>query len=95
MPLYEYDCAPCGPFTVQRPMRESGVATACPRCGQAAARRYGVPGGSILSPGSRAAHERNERSAHAPERRSQADVAAGRSSAAAPARPQRPWQLGR
>jgi putative FmdB family regulatory protein len=38
MPTYDYDCRACGPFEAFRRMAERDRATACPRCGSAAAR---------------------------------------------------------
>jgi putative FmdB family regulatory protein len=33
MPLYDYQCAQCGPFTELRPMAECEAPSACPGCG--------------------------------------------------------------
>lgn len=38
MPLYEYDCPGCGPFTESRPMARSAAPAPCPACGGGAAR---------------------------------------------------------
>ena len=38
MPLYEYECPDCGPFTAWRAMAESGAPVACARCAGLSAR---------------------------------------------------------
>lgn len=38
MPIYDYDCEVCGPFTAVRPMAEFRAPCACPACGIAAMR---------------------------------------------------------
>lgn len=38
MPLYDYACPACGPFTAMRPMAAFRDPYACPACGAAAAR---------------------------------------------------------
>lgn len=43
MPLYEYDCLDCGPFTEMRPMSDSSLPCACPECGDPAPRAYLTP----------------------------------------------------
>jgi putative FmdB family regulatory protein len=42
MPLYEYQCAGCGPFEASQPMAQSTAPAACPGCGKRSRR--------ILSP---------------------------------------------
>ena len=67
MPIYEYDCAGCGDFSVLRPMAERDQPCACPACGAAATRVIlSAPGLATLAGSQRRAHETNERSAHAP-----------------------------
>ena len=67
MPVYEYRCDACGPFTQMRPMAEYEQPTPCPACGAAAPRVIlTAPHCSTLSTQSRLAHATNERSAHAP-----------------------------
>jgi len=67
MPVYEYRCDACGPFTQMRPMAEYEQPTPCPACGTAAPRVIlTAPHCSTLSTQSRLAHATNERSAHAP-----------------------------
>jgi putative FmdB family regulatory protein len=67
MPVYEYLCKDCGPFTDIRPMADYELPSACPDCGASAPRvMLTAPRCQIMSPRSRLAHATNERSAHAP-----------------------------
>lgn len=67
MPLYDYECSGCGPFTVLRPMAECEAPHDCPGCGGAAPRAYlAAPRLGLMDSGRRRAHAVNERSAHAP-----------------------------
>lgn len=67
MPVYDYLCDKCGPFTGMRPMAECELALECPHCGIDAPRAYLTPPNfSGLSAERRLAHATNERSAHAP-----------------------------
>ena len=68
MPVYDYDCAACGPFRMLRPMAESGDPQPCPSCGGAAPRQITACNFSSMSSATRLAHATNERSAHAPKR---------------------------
>ena len=34
MPVYDYLCARCGPFTEMRPMAECDLPHKCPECGE-------------------------------------------------------------
>jgi putative FmdB family regulatory protein len=65
MPLYDFDCAGCGPFEQWRPASEPTAD--CPACGAPARRRYAAF--AVTRPGAplRRAREREEKSAHAPE----------------------------
>jgi putative FmdB family regulatory protein len=71
MPLYDYECERCGPFTALRPMADYDAPLDCPDCGASAPRvmltapRLGATDRLQL-----AAHATNERSAHAPRRSS-------------------------
>jgi putative FmdB family regulatory protein len=38
MPVYDYLCADCGPFTDMRPMAECELPSGCPDCGSEAPR---------------------------------------------------------
>ena len=40
MPVYDYLCERCGPFTDMRPMAECDAPNDCPRCGRAAPRAF-------------------------------------------------------
>jgi putative FmdB family regulatory protein len=67
MPVYEYRCNACGPFTQMRPMAEYEQPALCPVCGAAAERVIlTAPHLSTLSTQSRRAYAANERSANAP-----------------------------
>ncbi len=67
MPVYDYLCERCGPFTEMRPMAECDAPNDCPRCGSAAPRAFlTAPYFSAMSAERRLAHATNERSAHAP-----------------------------
>lgn len=67
MPVYDYLCDSCGPFTVMRPMSECAEPHDCPDCGAAAARAIlTAPYFSSMSQIARKVAATNERSAHAP-----------------------------
>src|ERR1700733_13303191 len=67
MPVYEYLCDRCGPFTEMRPMAESDLPSECPSCADTAPRVIlTAPYCSTLSAESRNAHATNERSANSP-----------------------------
>ena len=38
MPIYEYSCLRCGPFTALRPLAQFDLPTPCPSCGVSAER---------------------------------------------------------
>ncbi|MCJ2028833.1 zinc ribbon domain-containing protein [Methylobacterium sp. J-043] len=40
MPIYDYACDACGPFTAMRPMAQFRDPCACPECGDAVARTF-------------------------------------------------------
>ena len=40
MPVYDYLCAKCGPFTDMRPMAESALPLGCPACGKKSPRAF-------------------------------------------------------
>lgn len=79
MPLYEYQCVSCGPFTELRAMKDRNALANCPGCAQAGERLISLPGLRQVSAATRQAHSRNERSAHEPRlvRRESAPSAAG------------------
>jgi putative FmdB family regulatory protein len=67
MPVYDYLCEQCGPFTDMRPMAECDEPKDCPRCGGEAPRAFlTAPYFAAMSSERRSAHATNERSAHAP-----------------------------
>jgi len=68
MPVYDYECRSCGPFTDVRPMSECDAASRCPACGFQAPRAFLTPPNlATMSGERRRAHATNERSAHAPQ----------------------------
>jgi putative FmdB family regulatory protein len=76
MPVYDYLCARCGPFTDMRPMAHCDRPHGCPKCGRKAPRAYLSAPYCAAMPAERAlAHATNERSANAPQRLS--DMKAG------------------
>ncbi len=67
MPLYEYLCDDCGPFTQMRPMSEYDAPCDCPQCAIAAPRVIlTAPHFACMSAAERKIRAVNERSAHAP-----------------------------
>ena len=66
MPLYEYRCNDCGPFTALRKMSEASKPAFCDNCGGISNRLISVPNYALLGQSLRMAHERNEKSAHDP-----------------------------
>ncbi len=68
MPVYDYLCDRCGPFTDMRPMSESALLHECPECGKGAPRAYlTAPYYAAMSTERRLAHATNERSASSPQ----------------------------
>ncbi|MBA4722816.1 MAG: zinc ribbon domain-containing protein [Alcanivorax sp.] len=69
MPLYDYKCANHGLFHALVAVAESGIAHACPQCGELAPRVIMVPPEVLdMAPARRQAMERNECAAHEPRR---------------------------
>ena len=66
MPLYEYQCAACGPFTELRAMSERNAPAECPQCAGTCERLISLPALRQVSAATYQAHSRNERSAHEP-----------------------------
>lgn len=66
MPLYDYHCDKCGPFSAIRKMSESSLAVSCGNCGSMSERIISVPFFALLAKNQRSAYERNEKSAHEP-----------------------------
>jgi len=46
VPVYQFRCPTCGPFDLQRAMRQNTDAAACPTCAGASPRSYAI-GGAI------------------------------------------------
>ncbi|WP_279604544.1 FmdB family zinc ribbon protein [Methylobacterium sp. J-070] len=63
MPIYDYECAACGPFTAMRPMVQFRDPCACPECGSGASRTFlSAPAIAGMDPTRRsvlASHERD------------------------------------
>ena len=67
MPVYDYECESCGPFTVLRPMAECELPHDCPECSGEAPRAFlTAPYCTTLSSTKRTIHATNERSSNAP-----------------------------
>src|SRR5205823_8845874 len=67
MPVYEYLCNDCGPFTDMRPMAECDDPQACPRCEISSPRVIlTAPNFFCMPSDRRKAIATNERSTHAP-----------------------------
>lgn len=80
MPCYDYWCENCGAVSAWRPMSESAEPLPCPTCSTMASRRIAASQIATLSPQTRMAWARNERSADAPRvvtRTPRADVRPG------------------
>ncbi|GEP12063.1 FmdB family zinc ribbon protein [Methylobacterium gnaphalii] len=69
MPVYDYSCESCGPFTVLRPMAQFADPHDCPSCGGTCRRAFlTAPRIAGMDAGLKAAHATNERSRHEPRR---------------------------
>lgn len=66
MPMYEYQCDECGPFTEILSLQNYTPRCLCPNCGEQAKRVISAPNFPTLPRATRIAHERNERAAHEP-----------------------------
>ncbi|MBX6394037.1 MAG: zinc ribbon domain-containing protein, partial [Burkholderiales bacterium] len=61
MPVYEYLCAECGPFTVLRAMEERGEPHECPACLQPAPRvLLSAPALATMPAAARPPHPNNQ-----------------------------------
>lgn len=68
MPIYDYMCAACGPFTALMPMADFEADLGCPECGAAAPRALlSMPHFSKMSSSRKAAFATNEKAAHMPD----------------------------
>lgn len=90
MPLYDYECGDCGPFTELRSMSRSSEPMPCPTCAKAARRTLTAPFIADMDPKNRTAHQRNEQSAHEPK------VVSGKPAGHGHGRQhvRRPWAIG-
>jgi putative FmdB family regulatory protein len=92
VPVYEYTCEACGPFELWRPVLDASAARLCPTCDAPARRRFTPPAVARTSVPLRAARDREDRSAHAP------DVVRAPSGRALPWQPGHahgaPWTVG-
>lgn len=68
MPIYEYRCEACGPFTALRRLSEFEQPAHCDGCGALSPRIPSLPRLARMGHTVRVAHERNERSVHEPAR---------------------------
>ncbi len=66
MPLYEFCCQKCGPFTLQRAIADRDAQADCPRCASVAARVISAPNLALMPAARRVALTRNEKSRHEP-----------------------------
>jgi len=66
MPVYEYNCEECGPFTKLRGLDQSSQPANCPECGASSPKIFPVIHLRAMRSENRLAWEHNERSAHAP-----------------------------
>lgn len=67
MPVYDYLCHDCGPFTDMRPMAECDEPQDCPRCSGESPRAFlTAPNFFCMPSDKRQAHATNERSSNAP-----------------------------
>lgn len=97
MPIYEYSCAACGPFSDWGRIAESGAPAGCPHCGQSSPRKISAPRLSVIASDLKKAHERNEKSAHEPQHRKKTchhDHDHTNKQCKVPPGPRRPWMLG-
>ncbi|MFC0400078.1 FmdB family zinc ribbon protein [Paraburkholderia rhizosphaerae] len=66
MPVYDFQCATCGPFAVMRSIAARDLPMCCPDCGASAARMITAPALALMASMQRSAHATNERAAHEP-----------------------------
>ena len=90
MPVYEYLCNDCGPFTDMRPMAECDLPQDCPQCESESPRVIlTAPNFFCMPSDKRKAHATNERSANAPKTLASTRPRTARAAAAARARSRR------
>ncbi|MGX4772385.1 FmdB family zinc ribbon protein [Bradyrhizobium guangdongense] len=94
MPVYEYLCHDCGPFTDMRPMAECDEPQACPRCEIESPRVIlTAPAFSCMPADRRKAHATNEQSRHAPKTLDQYKAAHGPGCGCCGSGPKKPGRL--
>ena len=59
MPIYDFECADCGPFVVMRRIADRDAACHCPDCGNEGTRVVTAPSLALMGSASRAAHATN------------------------------------
>lgn len=100
MPLYNYACKDCGPFSDWRSMSQAADPASCPGCDGLAPRTISAPFLANMDPNNRVAHQRNEKGAHEPQMasRKQLDRQGGKpgihSHAGHKHPATRPWMIG-
>jgi len=68
MPIYDYMCTTCGPFTALMPMADFELDLGCPECGTAAPRALlTAPHFANMNADRKKAFSTNEKAAHAPQ----------------------------
>ena len=92
MPVYDYLCNDCGPFTDMRPMAECDAPQDCPQCESESPRVIlTAPNFFCMPSDKRKAHATNERSANAPKTVGEYKAVARRRAAAAARQNRRAW----
>ncbi len=66
MPLYNYECAECGPFVSLRELSDRNRPAFCPDCQRIGKRAITAPNLCLMPASRRKAHAVNERSRHEP-----------------------------
>ena len=66
MPLYDFECAACGPFVSFRLIDDRNLPASCPTCSQVVRRTISAPNLCLMPGTTRKAHSINERSRHEP-----------------------------
>lgn len=66
MPIYDFECTRCGPFSMMRRIDERDKPCRCETCGGEGFRVMSAPSLALMNGTHRAAHSTNERAAHAP-----------------------------
>jgi putative FmdB family regulatory protein len=66
MPMYDYECEQCGPFSHWQRLADRNDLVRCPVCEAMAVRMISAPNLVLMPAARRAAHARNEKSRHEP-----------------------------